>query len=228
FEAVERRTSLAQSEPHWQQQLRAAVTDADTLFDLLALPRASLPAARRAATLFPLRVPRAFVARMRAGNIRDPLLRQVLPLDAEHAQVPGFTLDAVDDGASASGDGLLHKYHGRALVVATGACAVNCRYCFRRHFDYSAHNGARRRWQDVIDHIAGDASIEEVMLSGGDPLTLADAKLAALTDALADIQHVCLLRFHTRLPVVLPARIDNGFLDWFAGIHQRRVVVIHA
>src|SRR5699024_7626313 len=137
-------------------------------------------------------------------------------------------LDAVDDGASASGDGLLHKYHGRALVVATGACAVNCRYCFRRHFDYSAHNGARRRWQDVIDHIAGDASIEEVILSGGDPLTLADAKLAALTDALADIQHVCRLRFHTRLPVVLPARIDNGFLDWFAGIHQRRVVVIHA
>src|SRR5699024_542768 len=157
--------------PDWQQQQRDAITDADTLFALLDLPRVYLPAARQAATLFALRVPRAFVARMRRGDIHDPLLRQVLPLDAEHAQVPGFDLDAVGDNAAARG-GLLHKYHGRALVVTTGACAINCRYCFRRHFDYAAHNGASHRWRTVLAGIAADPSIEEVILSGGDPLTL--------------------------------------------------------
>lgn len=218
------RTSL----PQWQRQLRAAVTDADTLFELLALPQTYLPAARRAAKLFPLRVPRAFVARMQPGDINDPLLRQVLPLDAEHAQTPGFTLDAVGDNASTTGDGLLHKYYGRALVITTGACAVNCRYCFRRHFDYGANNGARQRWQGVISHSAGDPSISEVILSGGDPLSLADDKLAALTDALDDIAHVRRLRWHTRLPIVLPDRIDDAFMRYFAAIRQRCILVIHA
>lgn len=222
------RASLAQTGTGWQQQMREAITDADTLFALLDLPRAHLPAARRAARTFPLQVPRALAARMRPGDIDDPLLRQVLPLDAECDAVPGFVADAVGDTASAAGDGLLHKYHGRALIVTTGACAINCRYCFRRHFDYAAHNGARRRWHSVIERIAADDSIAEVILSGGDPLSLADSKLGALTEQLADIQHVRRLRIHTRQPVVLPARIDAAFLRLFAAIPQQCIVVIHA
>src|SRR5699024_1101969 len=225
---VEDPASLSQTTPGWQQQLRTAITDADTLFDILQLPQAWLPAARAATRLFPLRVPRAFIARMQPGAIDDPLLRQILPLDAEHTTVSGFSLDAVGDQASASGDGLLHKYHGRALVMTTGACAVNCRYCFRRHFDYAGNNAARQRWRAVIDRIAADSSIEEVILSGGDPLTLADSKLAALTDALAVMPHVRRIRFHTRLPVVLPARIDSAFLRYFGSIAAQRIVVIHA
>src|SRR5699024_10516642 len=149
-------------------------------------------------------------------------------LDAEHAQIPGFTFDAVGDSDSTSGDGLLHKYHGRPLVITTGACAVNCRYCFRRHFDYADNNAGRQRWRTVLDHIAADTSINEVILSGGDPLSLADSKLAALTDGLNTIPHVRRVRFHTRLPVVLPARIDNAFMRYFASIRQQRIVVIHA
>lgn len=227
-DACKGHTSLSQSNAGWQQQLRDAVTDADTLFDLLALPQAYLPAARQASKLFPLRVPRAFVARMQPGDIDDPLLRQVLPMAAEHHQAPGFTLDAVGDNASTSGDGLLHKYHGRALVMTTGACAVNCRYCFRRHFDYADNNAARQRWRGVSEHVAADDSIKEVILSGGDPLSLADAKLATLTDTLNGIPHVQRIRFHSRLPVVLPARIDDSFMRYFASLRPRRIFVIHA
>lgn len=225
---LRRPASLPHTALGWQQQLREAVTDADTLFDILDLPRDRLPAARAAARLFPLRVPRAYVARMQRGDINDPLLRQVLPLAAEHDVVPGFTADAVGDDASAAGQGLLHKYHGRALVVTTGACAVNCRYCFRRHFDYAEHNGAQHRWRDVVAHIAADSSIEEVILSGGDPLSLADGKLADLTDQLTGIAQVRRIRFHTRQPVVLPRRIDDAFLDYFGRIEAQRIVVIHA
>lgn len=227
-ESAERRASLSQSTAVWQQCLRDAITDADTLFDTLKLPKTRLPAARRAAALFRLRVPRGFVARMRVGDIHDPLLRQVLPLDAEHAQVPGFAMDAVGDGASAAGGGLLHKYHGRALVVTTGACAVHCRYCFRRHFDYAENNAGRNRWRTVLAQIAADDSIEEVILSGGDPLSLSDRRLAELTGGLAAIGHVRRLRFHTRQPVVLPERIDRSFLRFFGAIEHPCVVVIHA
>ncbi len=226
--AAERRASLSQSARPWQQCLREAVTDADTLCDLLDLPAAYRVDARRAATLFPLRVPRGFVARMRVGDIHDPLLRQILPLDAEHERVPGFTIDAVGDDDSAAGDGLLHKYHGRALVVTTGACAIHCRYCFRRHFDYAENNAGRNRWRNVLARIAADDSIEEVILSGGDPLSLSDRRLAELTDGLADIAHVRRLRFHTRQPVVLPERIDRDFLRYFEAIERPCVVVIHA
>lgn len=221
-------TSLSQSAAPWQQQLRDAVTDADTLFQLLDLPAAWLPAARRAAHLFDLRVPRAYAARMQQGAIDDPLLRQVLPLAAEHDAVPGFGADAVGDHASADGNGLLHKYHGRALVVTTGACAVHCRYCFRRHFDYAEHNASRRRWRDAVAAIAADTTLEEIILSGGDPLSLADSKLAALTNQLTRIPHVRRIRFHTRQPIVLPGRIDDAFLRWFAAVDAQRIMVIHA
>ena len=134
----------------------------------------------------------------------------MLPQAAELGDVPGFTRDAVGDLAARAGRGVLHKYHGRALLIATGSCAVNCRYCFRRHFPYGEETAAANRWQDAIAEIRADASIEEVILSGGDPLSLSTAKLAELTDALATIAHVRRLRIHTRLPVVLPERVDAG------------------
>ena len=222
------RASLSQSEGGWQRAMREAVTDVDTLFDLLDLPEHYREPARRTATGFGLRVPRAYVARMRLGDIHDPLLRQVLPVDAENDTVPGFDIDAVGDHASALGDGVLHKYHGRALLVTTGACAVHCRYCFRRHFDYAAQHAGARQGQTALERIAADTSIREVILSGGDPLSLSNARLAVIGERLDAIAHVQRLRIHTRTAVVLPQRVDDAFVDWIAQRKQQCVVVIHA
>ena len=222
------RASLSQSEGGWQRAMREAVTDVDTLFDLLDLPEHYREPARRTATGFGLRVPRAYVARMRQGDIHDPLLRQVLPVDAENDTVPGFDIDAVGDHASALGDGVLHKYHGRALLVTTGACAVHCRYCFRRHFDYAAQHAGARQGQTALERIAADTSIREVILSGGDPLSLSNARLAVTGERLDAIAHVERLRIHTRTAVVLPQRVDDAFVDWIAQRKQQCVVVIHA
>lgn len=223
-----KRDSLAHSADDWQQAMRDAVTDVDTLCDALALPEHYRRAARDAARLFDLRVPRGYLARMRRGDIHDPLLRQVLPLDAEYVRVPGFTRDAVGDAASIRGDGLLHKYHGRALLITTGACAVHCRYCFRRHFDYASQHAGGGRTAAAIDRIAADASIREVILSGGDPLSLSNRRLAAIGERLDRIDHVKRLRVHTRTAVVLPERVDDGLVAWLAARHQRCVIVIHA
>jgi EF-P beta-lysylation protein EpmB len=173
-------------------------------------------------------VPRGFVARMRRGDADDPLLLQVLPRAAELRDVPGFTRDAVGDLDARAGRGVLHKYRGRALLVATGSCAVHCRYCFRRHFPYGDETAAANRWHDAIAALGADPSIEEAILSGGDPLSLSTPKLAELTDALAAIPHLKRLRIHTRLPVVLPERIDDDLLRWLAALPFGRVVVIHA
>ena len=212
----------------WQDQWRDAVRDPTELLSLLGLesllPRLS-PAAM---TQFPLRVPRAFIDRMRHGDPDDPLLRQVLPLDDEDRIVPGFGLDAVGDGAAKAADGVIRKYRGRALLIATGSCAVNCRYCFRRHFPYADETAARGDWADAVAAMAADPSIEEVLLSGGDPLSLSTAKLTDLTARLATIPHLKRLRIHSRLPVVLPARIDDAFTEWLAGLPWPVTFVIHA
>jgi EF-P beta-lysylation protein EpmB len=151
----------------------------------------------------------------------------VLPQAAELGDVPGFTRDAVGDLASRAAHGVLHKYEGRALFVATGSCAVNCRYCFRRHFPYAEETAAAGRWHEALDLVAEDASIREVILSGGDPLSLSTAKLAELTDRLATIAHVKRLRIHTRLPVVLPERVDGVLETWLRRLPMQRVVVLH-
>ncbi|HET7370005.1 MAG TPA: EF-P beta-lysylation protein EpmB [Gammaproteobacteria bacterium] len=212
----------------WQTELQQAVTDPAELLSMLALDPALLDGARDAVKLFPLRVPRGFVARMRTKDPHDPLLRQVLPIDAETTSAPGFTVDPVGDLASAARPGLLHKYHGRVLLVITGACAVNCRYCFRRHFPYGQENPRGGQWRDALDYVRGDETITEVILSGGDPLSLTDRRLAELATAIADIPQVRRLRIHTRQPVVLPSRIDQAFLDWFAPLPLQKVVVVHA
>ncbi len=221
-------TSVLRQPPPWQTELAAAVTDPAELLALLGLGSELLPAARAAACGFPLRVPRGFVARMARNDLADPLLRQVLPLAAEDHIHPDYTLDPVGDLASQATPGVLHKYAGRVLLTATGACAVHCRYCFRRHFPYAEANAAADHWQGALAHIAADDSIREVILSGGDPLVLSDRRLAEFTRALADIQHVQRLRIHTRLPIVLPSRVNDELLDWLARPRFQTVLVVHA
>jgi EF-P beta-lysylation protein EpmB len=212
----------------WQELWRDAVTDPRELLALLELSHRADELVAPSDTGFAMRVPRGFVARMRKGDANDPLLLQVLPRGAELGEVPGFTRDAVGDLDARAARGVLHKYRGRALLIATGSCAVNCRYCFRRHFPYGDETAAANRWLDAIAGLRADASIEEVILSGGDPLSLSTAKLAELTDMLDTISHIRRLRIHTRLPIVLPERVDADFLGWLGRLPFGRVVVVHA
>ena len=217
----------AQPLPDWRQSLREAFTDARELLQALDLGALADRLPERDAG-FDLRVPRGFVARMRRGDPRDPLLLQVLPQLAENEDTPGFVDDAVGDLSARSAHGVLHKYEGRALLIAAGTCAVNCRYCFRRHFPYSEEIAAASGWREALAHLRADGSIREVILSGGDPLILSDAKLHELSNGLDAIPHVRTLRIHSRLPVVLPERVDAGLCEWLAALPLRRVVVLHA
>jgi EF-P beta-lysylation protein EpmB len=212
----------------WQHELARAVSDPAELIALVGLGAEWLEPARRAAARFPLRVPRPYLARVRRGDAADPLLRQVLPLAAELADTAGYLADPVGDLASAVGGGVLRKYAGRALLVATGACAVHCRYCFRREFPYAEQLASAGQWRGAVAAIRADPSITEVILSGGDPLSLADHRLEALTDALADVAHLRRLRVHTRQPIVLPSRVDDGLLRWLARLRWPVTFVLHA
>ncbi len=214
--------------PVWQSALARAITDPAELLAAVGLGDEWLPAARAAARLFPLRVPRGFVARMRPRDPRDPLLRQVLPLAEECLAVEGFGADPVGDLFAMVVPGVLHKYHGRVLLTATGACAVHCRYCFRRHFPYAEANPVVDQWRQALDYIAGDDSITEVILSGGDPLSLSDRRLADLTRRLDAIAHLRRLRVHTRLPIVLPERVNDELRDWLGATRLKTAVVVHA
>ncbi|MGN7838721.1 EF-P beta-lysylation protein EpmB [Stenotrophomonas sp. 22385] len=212
----------------WQQLWREAVRDPRALLEQLGLDPDALPLSVEAAGQFALRVPQGFIARMRHGDRHDPLLRQVLPVTDELQHAPGFTLDAVGDGLARKATGVIQKYQGRALLVTTGSCAINCRYCFRRHFDYGTENAAREGWREAVDAIARDPGIDEVILSGGDPLSLATHKLVELTQALKQIPHLRRLRIHSRLPVVLPERVDEELVQWIAALPWPVAFVIHA
>ncbi|MBI1345614.1 EF-P beta-lysylation protein EpmB [bacterium] len=185
-------------------------------------------AAARAAKLFPLLVPESFLARMQRGNPDDPLLRQVLPLDAEFTEVSGFVADPVDDDAARKAPGLLQKYAGRALLITTGACAIHCRYCFRRHYPYAEEPRQLADWEPAFQAIEDDASLQEVLLSGGDPLMLTDARLSAFLDRLETIPHLKRLRIHTRLPIVLPSRVTTDLIERMQTSRLTVFVVLHA
>jgi L-lysine 2,3-aminomutase len=219
---------FARQPPPWQRALAQAFHRPAELLEFLGLPADSPVLGGPAAQDFPLRVPRGYAARMARGDSRDPLFLQVWVRPDEALDAPGFSDDAVGDLAKLRAGGIIHKYEGRVLVVATGACAVHCRYCFRRHFPYGAHLAAREHWQQTLREIRADHSIREVILSGGDPLSLADDKLAAFAEALEFIPHVARLRVHTRLPVVLPERVDDALLAWLRRGRLRKVMVIHA
>lgn len=214
--------------PRWQHLLADAITDPGELCAVLHLDPALVLPAIAAAEGFALRVPRGYVARMRRGDPNDPLLLQVLPQAAELQFADGFVTDPVGDMESRAAPGLLHKYHGRALLVATGACAIHCRYCFRRHFPYGEESALHQGWQPAVERLRADPTINEVILSGGDPWSLSDRRLKQLTDALQAIPHIRRLRVHTRYPIVLPERIDCGLLDWLSSLRLQKVVVMHA
>ena len=210
----------------WQRELAGAVRDPLVLMQALGLEGVGV--STDAARQFRLLVPHSYIARMKSGDWNDPLLRQVLPLDDELQAVEGFNHDPVGDQHALVAEGVLHKYHGRVLLVTTGACAVHCRYCFRRHFPYSDSNPVKDEWEGALAYIRVNSDVREVILSGGDPLTLSDERLALFFGQLAEIPHVTRVRFHSRLPVVLPSRIDAGFLQVIAAIPQQVVMVIHA
>lgn len=222
-----RQPDPAASIGHWRQLLSEAISDPAELLRLLELDPALLPPALQAAGAFRLRVPRGFVRRMRRRDPHDPLLLQVLPGAYELIETAGFGADPLSEAAAARAPGLLQKYHARVLLIATGACAVHCRYCFRREYPYG-HGDERGRWAAALESIAADPSIEEVILSGGDPLTLSDARLRQLTEPLRAIPHVRRLRLHTRTPIVLPERVDAGFTGWLGSLPWPVVIVLHA
>jgi L-lysine 2,3-aminomutase len=224
---VTRENSAETRNLHWQQLWREAIVDPHELLELLDLGHLAATLLPSGDSGFALRVPRGFVARMRRGDAADPLLLQVLPQAAELLDVPGFMPDAVGDLAARTANGVLHKYPGRALLIATGSCAVHCRYCFRRHFPYAEETAAAKGWRDAVEYIRSDASISEVILSGGDPLSLSTPKLAELSTALESIPHLRRLRIHTRLPVVLPERVDQELGVWLRRLPWPVAVVLH-
>jgi EF-P beta-lysylation protein EpmB len=216
----------------WQRELSRAITNPAELLSALGLEAELLAPARAASKGFGLRVTRSYLSRMRHGDRHDPLLRQVLPLADELLEVPGYEADPLRERDATRAPNLLQKYSGRALLITTQACAIHCRYCFRREFPYAAQPGADEeiagRWSAALRAIAADSSVEEVILSGGDPLSLGDARLQALTASIEAIPHVRRIRVHTRQPVVLPSRVDAGLLAWLRGIRKPVVIVIHA
>lgn len=212
----------------WQEALSDIITDPEELLSFLDLDVALLEEARAAARVFPLKVTRGFAARMQKGDRHDPLLLQVLPIGLELNETPGFTADPLEEINVNPVPGLLHKYHGRVLVTLTSACAVHCRYCFRRHFPYEDNNPGTNGWEKIFAYIKQHDTINEMILSGGDPLSVNDKLLKSFTDQLIQIKHVTRLRIHTRLPIVLPERITDELITWIQQVPLDVVMVVHA
>ncbi|GAA5648371.1 EF-P beta-lysylation protein EpmB [Vibrio proteolyticus] len=213
-------------EQNWLKQLANAISDPLQLLKQLEIDPSPWQHGFDAKTLFAQRVPQSFVDRMEKGNPHDPLLRQVLPLSEEFDVQPGYSTDPLDEQNNAV-PGLLHKYRNRALMIVKGGCAINCRYCFRRHFPYQDNKGNKSVWQQSLDYIAAQPQLNEVILSGGDPLMAKDHELTWLVEHLADIRHIKRLRIHTRLPVVIPARVTDTLCQLLATSRLQVVLVTH-
>ncbi len=211
----------------WQSVLAESVRSPAELCRLLGLPPRLAADAEEAADGWPMLVPRPYLARIRPGDPADSLLRQVLPQAAELAVVAGYSADPLGEAAARCGPGLLRKYQGRILMVTTPSCGVHCRFCFRRHFPYEDSSCAAVDWGPALGEIAADRSIHEVILSGGDPLVLADSELAELARQLAAIPHLRRLRIHTRLPVVIPQRVTDGLISGIRGTRLSALMVVH-
>lgn len=213
----------------WQTAMKRAVRSTSELRQRLGIADptggdAAVCAEQSFATFVPLE----FLSKIRPGDQRDPLLLQVLATPAESTAQAGFVSDPVGDLASLAEHGVLHKYDGRALVVTTGACAVHCRYCFRREFPYHDAGARPGDWDRAIAYLASDTSIEEVLLSGGDPLTLVDESLEHLIEQLESLSHVRRLRIHTRMPIVIPQRLTDRLLGRLRSSRLACWLVVHA
>ena len=211
----------------WRQTLKDAIETVEELLTAVQVPVSALPERLQAQTDFALRVPRPFVARMAKGDIDDPLLKQVLPAPEELQTAPGYSHDPLDEQDTEI-PGLLHKYRSRVLLITTGACAINCRYCFRRHFPYDDNRMGRKGFAAIADYIGRHPEVNEVILSGGDPLAAPDSYLAELHATLAALPQLKRFRIHTRLPIVIPERVNDELLGWLADPRFQTVVVIHS
>ena len=213
--------------PSWKDSLARAVRDPAELIEILRLDESLLEETRKAAELFPLVVPREFIERMRPGDPADPLLRQVLPLGPELEEAPGGRSDPLEEKEFLRAPGLLKKYDGRALLITAGACAVNCRYCFRREYPYGETPVGMKAWEPAFRMLEADESIREIILSGGDPLVLTDGALSRLVERLDRIPHLRRLRIHSRLPIVIPQRVTDRLLRTLRTSRLTPIVVVH-
>ena len=212
----------------WQSQMAQAITDPLQLLQALAIDPSSFPQCQSAHSNFQVKVPQAYIAKMTPGDATDPLLLQVMADATEMTPVAGYKRDPVGDLDAVRTPGLLHKYQGRVLLITTSVCAVHCRYCFRRHFPYEQQQPARQHWQAALNYIRSHTDIHEVILSGGDPLSLSDQKLEELITELVAIAHLKRLRLHTRLPVVIPDRVTPELVNLLAHNRLQTSMVIHA
>jgi EF-P beta-lysylation protein EpmB len=211
---------------NWKNILQQASSSPEELLNELDIEDSSL-ISRQANQDFPLRVPAGFISKMNQNDPADPLFRQIWPSAEEETDKIGFSKDPLNEVNHLVAPGLLHKYHGRVLLVLTGACAIHCRYCFRRHFPYSDSNPSGENLQKAIEYLHKETSVTEVILSGGDPLSVSDERLSELVSRLAEIPHLKRLRIHTRFPVVVPERINDACLDWLTRTHLQLAIVLH-
>jgi len=211
----------------WQTVLAEAVTDPQELCRRLQLPTATAEQARRGAEGFGVLVPHPYLTRIKPGDPDDPLLRQVLPTEDEQKPAPGFTVDPLCEASATTAPGLLSKYAGRSLIVTTGRCGVHCRFCFRRHGIHPTGEAEIRLAEEAIRHIAADSTVREVILSGGDPLTVDDRRLGDLAERIGAVDHVTRLRIHTRLPVLVPQRVTGDLMGWIRRSRLQVIVVLH-
>lgn len=214
-------------EQNWLDVLKNAISEPELLLKTLNLPEADFAQSLPARKLFPLRVPQPFVDKMERGNAQDPLFLQVMCSDLEFVQAEGFSTDPLEEQNANAVPNILHKYQNRLLFMVKGGCAVNCRYCFRRHFPYDENPGNKKSWQQAVDYIAAHPEIEEVIFSGGDPLMAKDHELEWLIKRLENLPHLQRLRIHSRLPVVIPQRITDEFCNLLAQSRLQTILVLH-
>lgn len=210
--------------PLWRQIQRETFTDWKKLVDFLQLDLDSPKARLLTHSSFPLNLPLRLAQKIQKNCWNDPVLIQFLPTTEEEKESPLFVLDPVEDEAFRKTPKLLHKYQARALLLSTSACAMNCRFCFRRNFAYET---TEKKFEKELQEIRLDTSLSEILLSGGDPLSLGHTQLESILKELEQIPHVKRIRFHTRFPLGIPERIDADFLKLLGGCEKQIIFVIH-
>ncbi|WP_438463094.1 EF-P beta-lysylation protein EpmB [Marinomonas sp. PE14-40] len=213
--------------PDWLLEIKAAIKSFDALANALELDVNTITKGQQAHQSFPLMVPAPYLSRIKKANLQDPLLLQILPLEQEMHQLPGYVKDPLAEKEHNPQKALVHKYSSRILVITSGSCAINCRYCFRRHFPYADNHLSSNEWSSLLDYLKLHPEINEVILSGGDPLMIKDKPLASRIKALESLPQIKRIRIHTRLPVVIPSRINDELLNWVNETRLKVVMVWH-